>query len=164
MASGGASAITHRAVAKEAGIAVASVSYHFASVDELRRAVFAWAGEAVIERLNDEVDAPAGTDIRDAVAEFAAELATTHRLLAIALLQAPTLTGDVEGDRVLALRLNERLSAVYAGLFGSEVRGSEVSAATLGILYVALATGQTSPDWVRGSVRSLLETYGAHRP
>jgi DNA-binding transcriptional regulator YbjK len=47
IASQGASELTHRAAAAEAGVSLASVTYHFPGIDDLRRAAFAHAGSRI---------------------------------------------------------------------------------------------------------------------
>jgi AcrR family transcriptional regulator len=47
IASQGASQLTHRAVAAEAGVSLASVTYHFPGIDDLRRAAFDHAGSRI---------------------------------------------------------------------------------------------------------------------
>ncbi|MFZ1382570.1 MAG: TetR family transcriptional regulator [Scrofimicrobium sp.] len=47
VANGGAGALTHRAVAREAGVSHASVTYHYPSTADLRRATLAFAANTV---------------------------------------------------------------------------------------------------------------------
>jgi DNA-binding transcriptional regulator YbjK len=47
IASGGARQLTHRAVASQAGVSLASVTYHFPSIADLRSAAFGHAGSRV---------------------------------------------------------------------------------------------------------------------
>jgi DNA-binding transcriptional regulator YbjK len=75
IASGGASHLTHRAVASEAGVSLASVTYHFPGIADLRQAAFAYAGERVGLAFRDLVEAQ--VENADRIPELTADYVTT---------------------------------------------------------------------------------------
>ena len=54
----GSAALTHRAVAAEAGVSLASVTYHFASVADLHRATFEHVGKHRVLANAARIDSP----------------------------------------------------------------------------------------------------------
>lgn len=53
---GGVAAVSHRAVATEAGVSVASTTYHFATLDDLLVAALTWAAEDLTAELQERVN------------------------------------------------------------------------------------------------------------
>ena len=51
----GVAGVSHRAVAAEAGVSLASTTYHFASLDELLVAALTWAAEDLAAELHERV-------------------------------------------------------------------------------------------------------------
>jgi DNA-binding transcriptional regulator YbjK len=80
MERGGVAAVTHRAVAAEAGVAAASVRYHFGSIDDLLVAAMTTATEEWARTLSGHDPASHLT----AVAAFLADESRDHRERAVA--------------------------------------------------------------------------------
>ena len=116
----GADAVTHRAVAAEAGVALASTTYYFASKDALVREAF----ELVIDRSLALVDAHAaggeGSVVDRLVALAEAQLADTSAPLA-AQFELMLEAGRRPQLHDLAARWDERYRAAVAALVGGEV-------------------------------------------
>ncbi|HEY0213522.1 MAG TPA: TetR family transcriptional regulator [Paenirhodobacter sp.] len=70
----GAAQTTHRRIAAVAGLPVGSLTYHFASLDEIIEAAFRYLATSVSSRLADTLDAAQTTeDARQAVVAFLSE-------------------------------------------------------------------------------------------
>ncbi|OLR91208.1 TetR/AcrR family transcriptional regulator [Actinokineospora bangkokensis] len=72
---GGVSAVTHRAVAAEAGVPTASITYHYAALDDLVVAALTRAAEDMAARVRDRIESSRikGRSQAGAVAEVLAE-------------------------------------------------------------------------------------------
>lgn len=80
MAEHGAGAVTHRAVAAQASVPLASVTYHFASIDEVVASTLDYANRELASELSRE---DWGTGIAG-LARFITAQTTSHRALLIA--------------------------------------------------------------------------------
>ncbi|MFB9801264.1 TetR/AcrR family transcriptional regulator [Streptomonospora salina] len=78
----GAAGVTHRAVAREAGVPASSAVYHFATLDDLLVAALTSVTDAYVEQL--EALADRHSDVRTALAEFVADGAAADRRRALA--------------------------------------------------------------------------------
>ncbi|MFG2751521.1 TetR/AcrR family transcriptional regulator [Streptomyces xanthophaeus] len=72
IAEGGIAALTHRAVAAEAGVSKSSVTHHFATIDELMTAALTHSNHTYVAELRDALGEDSST------ADLAALLATRH--------------------------------------------------------------------------------------
>jgi DNA-binding transcriptional regulator YbjK len=158
----GLSALTHRAVASGAAVSLASVTYHYPSIDELRRATFEHAGSRIglefvglIAHTSAEPDA-----VADICGDFTALLVTERRTDTIAVFEMILAAGhDPELGPVKGL-LEQRLAQLLAHYVGSETAAFAVTAAMQGLVLSALAIdGPRDPEWLRGAVSDLIRRY-----
>ncbi len=164
IARSGVDAATHRAVAAEAGVALASTTYHFASKSALVRDAL----ELVIERSTATVEAhaePPGPDDAEQLVERLAGLAA-----ALASDEGAPLTAQYEllleaGRRAELRSLAERWNEAYlgalaamttrAGLPRPELAAEVLSNVIEGALLNQLAL--PTPGFVRGPLRAQLQ-------
>ncbi|MCL2453942.1 MAG: TetR family transcriptional regulator [Micrococcales bacterium] len=166
----GIQALTHRAVAAEAGVSHARVAYHFASAADLRQATLSAAGDRIVDQLGalmppadaeprtlDPMRVPEGaaqlavhmvTDLRD-------ETTTLYTLMAEA-------TRD-EGLRTAVGAITDRIADLVEPLSGSRELATTAAAALLGTVLVAMAEGvDQDPEAVRAQAASLVEHFDPH--
>ncbi|HEY4849752.1 MAG TPA: TetR family transcriptional regulator [Streptosporangiaceae bacterium] len=160
----GLGALTHRAVAASAAVSLASVTYHYPSIDDLRRATFEHAGSRIglefvglIAHTATEPDA-----LPDICGDFTAHLVTERRTDAIAVFEMILAAAhDRELGPVKGL-LDQRLAQLLAPYVGSEGAAFTVTAAMQGLVLTALALDRVrDPGWLRGAVSDLIRRYHA---
>jgi DNA-binding transcriptional regulator YbjK len=166
VAGAGAGNLTHRATAAEAGVSLASVTYHFPSIEGLRRATFDHAGSLVGLAFRDRVlaeDAHA-EDVGTILADYATALVADRREATVAVFEMITAaTHDPELRPVVEI-LNARLAALLAPYVGSHPRALTAAAALQGLILTALATGIESPDALHAAVLDLITRFRARPP
>jgi len=157
-------ALTHRAVAAGAAVSLASVTYHYPSIDDLRRATFEHAGSRIglefvglIAHTATEPDA-----LPDICGDFTTHLVTERRTDTIAVFEMILAAGhDPELGPVKGL-LDQRLAQLLAPYVGSEGAAFTVTAAMQGLVLTALALDRArDPGWLRGAVSDLIRRYRA---
>ncbi|HEX9537555.1 MAG TPA: TetR family transcriptional regulator [Streptosporangiaceae bacterium] len=160
----GLGALTHRAVAAGAAVSLASVTYHYPSIDDLRRATFEHAGSRIglefvglIAHTATEPDA-----LPDICGDFTTHLVTERRTDTIAVFEMILAAGhDPELGPVKGL-LDQRLAQLLAPYVGSEGAAFTVTAAMQGLVLTALALDRArDPGWLRGAVSDLIRRYRA---
>jgi DNA-binding transcriptional regulator YbjK len=160
----GQGALTHRAVAAGAAVSLASVTYHYPSIDDLRRATFEHAGSRIglefvdlIAHTATEPDA-----LPDICGDFTTHLVTERRTDTIAVFEMILAAGhDPELGPVKGL-LDQRLAQLLAPYVGSEGAAFTVTAAMQGLVLTALALDRArDPGWLRGAVSDLIRRYRA---
>lgn len=155
IAEGGVEALTHRAVATRAGVAVGTTTRYFATIDDLRRHALEFLAERVDRDLADLADGIAAAD--DPVEYLAvsahADLSDHRTVLAECSLEYAGLFE--EGFRDLALRWYSGLSEILAPYFGRA--RSEVLAMCLDGAYFNTALTGSPPDPARleAAIRAL---------
>lgn len=164
IATGGSGTLTHRAVAAEAGVSLASVTYHFPSADELRRAAFDHAGSRIglafralveahlaePERLPELTGAHARTLVgparQDTVAVYEMILASTHD----------------ENLRPVIQELDGHLADLLTGYVGDRSTALIVASSIQGVILSHLARGDSAdPDAVCSAVTALVRRFAA---
>lgn len=162
VATEGIDAVTHRSVAKACGVSVASVTYHYPTVAELRNGIFGCAGDRALDAVSTAADsAPRPTDgptTAEAAGEFAYRYCTASRDLTSTLLQLLSAAGRDATLRPVADRLNRSAENILASAVGEE-DAPLVVAAIQGILLRALSLGDAGPDWARVTTRTLIATF-----
>ena len=160
----GADAVTHRAVAAEAGVSLALTTYHF----ESKQALVAEAFERVIERSIETVERQVG----DARSIDPGELAVRLVSLTVAQLDDESAPLVAQYELVLEAARDERLrplaerwSEAYdgnlialvgaAGLADPELSAGILSAVIEGVLLDHIALPR--PDFVEGRLRPMVE-------
>lgn len=152
----GGPALTHRAVAARAGVALGSTTQYFDSIDELR--------EAALQSLADEIDADLVvlerellplTTAPERCARYMREFLLDPRQVraALALVMAGT---DDPALRALALRWPDHLRAILARHIGAE-RALAVVAYLDGItVHAALSEAPVAEETIVSAIRTLM--------
>ena len=163
----GVAAVTHRRVAVEAGVALSSTTWHFATKADILEAALHWTARREVDRIGAIADHLGSTELdpsawAEELADWLLEQLTVEREIAVALyrLQVELLgsAGALEvhrewgdGLRAVGERVLER-STVTPEL---DVR---LIVATLdGLRMNLLNSGEQDIDWVRQAVRRQLQ-------
>jgi DNA-binding transcriptional regulator YbjK len=162
VAASGLAAVTHRAVAAEAGVSVALTTYHFASLNDLLAATLANLTDGGSARLAQLTERARAGDVAllDACAQFLLEALSTRRNEFITALEL----------RIAATRrpeLRERASQhtadfvdVIAVYEPSRTRAQAIFAAVYGYATLAISEGsEPSARAARSFLRNLFRTY-----
>lgn len=104
----GASGVTHRTVAREAGVTASLTTYYFATLDDLLVAALATVADHYSGRVRAVIDE--GGDTLRGLAELIAESAGTGRERALAERELSTLAARRPALRPLALRWRESVA------------------------------------------------------
>ncbi len=147
VAGSGSGSLTHRAVAAEAHVSVASVTYHFPSIGVLRRETLEYAGSGIGLELADLVLAAAKhvDDIPEICAEFAVRLVKERRVETAAVFELIVAAGHDDELRPLVEIYNDRLADLLMHYEGDRGRARTVGAAIQGLLLEQVA-GVASPE------------------
>jgi TetR/AcrR family transcriptional regulator, regulator of biofilm formation and stress response len=138
----GSGSLTHRAVAEAAQVSVASVTYHFPSIADLRRETFEHAGSSIGLELAGLVLA-ASTRIEDTpeiCAAFAVRLVVERRVVTAAIFELIVAAAHDEELRPLVALYNDRLTDLLAPYEGDHRNARIIGAAIQGLLIVHLAS------------------------
>jgi DNA-binding transcriptional regulator YbjK len=159
----GAGNLTHRATAAEAGVSLASVTYHFPSIQGLRRATFDHAGSSVglafrARVLADDVDAE---DVGATLSDYATTLVVERREATVAVFEMITAATHDRELRPVVEVLNARLAGLLEPYVGNPRQARTAAAAVQGLILTALATGLESPDDLRAAVLELITRFRA---
>lgn len=141
VAHAGAGALTHRAVASEAQVSIASVTYHFPTIGTLRRETFQDAGSkiglelaALVHAATDRVD-----EVPDICGTYAVRLVVERRDETQAVLELIVAAGHDADLRPVVALYNGLLATLLTPYLGDEGRARTVGAAIQGILLVHFA-------------------------
>jgi TetR/AcrR family transcriptional regulator, regulator of biofilm formation and stress response len=164
----GVAAVTHRGVAGEAGVALSSTTWHFATKADILEAALHWTARREVERIRAIADRLGDTGFdpspwADELGEWLLEQVTGEREIAVALyrLQVELLgsTGALEvhrewgdGLRAVGERVLERSSTTTPDL---DVR--LIVAALDGLRMGVLNSGEQDVEWLRLAVRRQLQ-------
>jgi TetR/AcrR family transcriptional regulator, regulator of biofilm formation and stress response len=164
----GVAAVTHRRVAAEAGVALSSTTWHFATKADILEAALHWTARREVDRIAGIADRLGDTGF-DASA-WAAELAdwlieqvTVEREIAVALyrLQVELLGSD--GARTVHREWGQGLLAVgepvleHSSTPTPELDVRLVVAALDGLRMSVLNSGERDIDWLRPAVHRQLQ-------
>jgi TetR/AcrR family transcriptional regulator, regulator of biofilm formation and stress response len=147
LASGGVGVLTHRAAAEAGGVSLASVTYHFPSITELRGAVFEHVASRVGLAFRDRA-VGLGLDsaaIPAMVADFLVSLLSEHRADARALIELIAGAGHEPELRTLVHAYDARLAELLEVYVGSRETAEIATAAVQGLLLVSL-TASVEPE------------------
>ena len=166
VAAQGITALTHRSAAGGAHVSLASVTYHFATADALRKAVFEHAGEAVGQTIA-RYHPPAPYADLDAVASFYAscgrELLATQRSALTTVFEMFLASRNDKSLSALIDAFTSRLARRLDPITHLRSTSFELVAALEGLTLVALTMPrETSEDWIEGAVHGLITAYGRH--
>jgi TetR/AcrR family transcriptional regulator, regulator of biofilm formation and stress response len=161
----GSGSLTHRAVAEEAHVSIASVTYHFPSIADLRRETLEQAGSSIGLELAGLILA-ASTRIEqtpEICAAFAVRLVVERRIEAAAVFELIVAAAHDENLRSVVALYNERLTDLLAPYEGDRRSAGIVSAAIQGLLIVYLASPPPAdPNAVGEAVADLIRRYQHH--
>jgi DNA-binding transcriptional regulator YbjK len=159
----GCGALTHRAAAAGAGVSVASVTYHFPLIEDLRQAMFEHAGSRVGLAFRAIIEASAsGTDdVPEICATFAASLVTERRVDTSAVLEMIVAAGHDPSLRPLVTFFNDRLGELLTPYTGDRFQALTVAAAIQGLILGHLA--QSDADTARGLHDSVVDLVRRYR-
>ena len=160
----GVAAVSHRRVAAEAGVALSSTTWHYATKAEILEAALHWTARREVDRIRAIADRLGGTDFdpsawADALGDWLLEQVTDEREIAIALyrLQVELLDSAAaakvhaqwgEGLRVVGERVLQHSDTPTPEL---DVR--LIAAALDGLRMGILSSGEQDLDWLREAVR-----------
>ena len=142
VADSGAGALTHRAVATEAKVSVASASYHFPSIDELRRETFRHAGSRIGLELADLVLAATASveDTPEICGRYAVRLVDERRVETAAAFELIVAAGHDEALQPVVALYQGMLADLLTPYEGDRDRATSVAAAIQGLVLVQLAS------------------------
>jgi DNA-binding transcriptional regulator YbjK len=145
----GYAALTHRAAAAEAGVSVASVTYHFPSIGDLREAMFQHAGSRIGLAFRDVIQAASARaeDVPEITGSFSARLVAEQRVDTAAVFEMIIAAGHDPGLRPLVRFFNDRLAELLDPYIGSQPRAHTVAAAIQGLILSSIA--QSDADATR---------------
>jgi DNA-binding transcriptional regulator YbjK len=142
VAAGGSGSLTHRTVAATAKASLASVTYHFSSIEDLRRSTF----ERALQIVNDQLTETAATGTPDELPRLAADyvvaLVTHHRSAATAVQEMIVAATHDPSLRPTFHTYHERLAELLSPCVGGRTAGFAVAATLQGLIVTAL----TYPD------------------
>jgi DNA-binding transcriptional regulator YbjK len=163
----GVAAVTHRAVAAEAGVSLSSTTWHFAAKADILTAALRWTASHEVARIGAIADRLGGADFdpaawADELADWLLEQVTGEREVAVALyrLQIELLGSEearaVHRDWGLSLQaLGERVLATSLTPT-PELDTRLIVAALDGLRLSALSAGGQDQEWLRAAVRRQL--------
>jgi DNA-binding transcriptional regulator YbjK len=155
----GFAVLTHRAVADEAGVSLASVTHHYPSIGDLRRAMFEHAGSAIGLELADLI-AGAAQDVAAVpliCADFAVKLVAQRRMETAAVFEMIVAAGHDAELRQVARFFQDRLTELFLPYVGDPTEARTVGSAVQGLLMTAVMSGDHGA--LRGAVADLIRRY-----
>ena len=163
----GVAAVTHRRVAAEAGVALSSTTWHFATKAEILEAGLRWAARREVEsiaaiavRLGDMDFDPATW--ADALGDWLIDQVTTERDLAVALYRLQVELLGTPGALEVHREWGEGLRAVGERVLEHSPTSTPaldirlVVAALDGLRMSALSSGEQDVEWLRLAIRRQL--------
>ena len=168
VAADGVAAVTHRRVAAEAGVALSSTTWHFASKADILEAALAWTADsevtrirAIADRLGDAPFDPSAW--ADELGDWLIEQVTTERETAIALYRLQVELLGTERALAVHREWGQRLREVGTRALESLATPTpeldvRIVVATLdGLRMSLLNSGDTDVEWLRLAVRRQLQ-------
>ena len=148
----GVARTTHRAIAERAGIPLGSVTYHFASLDDILWAAFSQVADRVSHRFELTMSTSAGRDPREGVTSIITEFVTEHRDDLLLSLELYVLAARDVRYRQLMERWQHTARGIFAVHFDATT-ARMVDALLEGlILHAALSTEPVDPEFIAESV------------
>jgi TetR/AcrR family transcriptional regulator, regulator of biofilm formation and stress response len=162
----GSGALTHRAVASEAQVSVASATYHFESISELRRETLQYAGSLIGLELAELVHAAAShaDDVPEICANYAVRLVVERRVETAAVFELIVAAAHDDDLRPVVAVYQGMLANLLAPYVGSQDRAFTVGAAIQGVLLVQLASAfPVDPAALGEAVANLIRRYRSNQ-
>ena len=164
----GVAAVTHRRVAAEAGVALSSTTWHFATKADILEAALRWTAAQEVARIGAIAERLGATDLdpmawADELAAWLVDQLTVEREIAVALYRLQVeLLGSAEALEVHR-EWGERLRAVGERVLEAAPTATpeldvRLVVGTLdGLRMGGLNSGEQDLDWVRVAVRRQLQ-------
>ncbi|MGW4498981.1 TetR/AcrR family transcriptional regulator [Micromonospora sp. NPDC004336] len=151
----GAAGVTHRTVAKQAGVATSLSTYYFATLDDLLVAALTSVADGYTARIRQIMDAPG--DKIAGLAELIAETAGPGRERALAERELATLAARRPALRPVARRWRENVAELAATLTDDPTAIAGVVAASDGLCTaILLDNGPADPGYLRDVLQRAL--------
>jgi DNA-binding transcriptional regulator YbjK len=168
VAAEGVAAVTHRRVAAEAGVALSSTTWHFASKADILEAALAWTADSEVTRIRTIADrlgdAPFDPSAwAEELADWLIEQVTTDRETAIALYRLQVELLGTEPALAVHREWGQRLREVGTRALEPLATATpeldvRIVVATLdGLRMSLLNSGDTDVEWLRLAVRRQLQ-------
>ena len=161
IASQGASQLTHRAVAGEAGVSLASVTYHFPGIDDLRRAAFDHAGSRVgiafrelLERHADQLG-----KVPELTADYAAVLVNDRRQDTLAVFEMILAASHDDTLKPIIRELDGYLADLLTPYVGDRSTALTVGSSIQGLILSHLAGAGSGTAGLRVAVADLIRRF-----
>jgi DNA-binding transcriptional regulator YbjK len=155
----GSGALTHRAVASHAGVSVASVTYHFPSIGDLRTAMFDHAGSVVGLAFREIVTHAERDSVPGLAADYAVTLMRDHRTETVAVFEMLLAAAHDPSLRPLARFFNDRLAELLADYIGSPADAVVAAASIQGVLLSYCAQGIDDHEGLRIAIADLVRRF-----
>ena len=148
----GVARTTHRAIADRAGIPLGSVTYHFASLDDVLWAGFSQVADRVSRRFEQTMSDHAGRDPREGVTAIITEFVTEHQVDLLLSLELYVLAARDLRYRQLMEKWQHTARGIFAAHF--DVATARMVDALLEglILHAALSTEPVDPEFIAATV------------
>jgi DNA-binding transcriptional regulator YbjK len=163
IATRGASELTHRSVAAEANVSLASVTYHFPGIDDLRSAAFDFAGSRVGLAFRALVEAQ-GADangIPELAADYVVTLVGENREDTLAVYEMILAANHDDALKPVVRELDGHLADLLAPYVGSRATGLTVGSSIQGLILTHLAGGAPGETTaLREAVADLIGRFG----
>jgi DNA-binding transcriptional regulator YbjK len=162
IASQGASQLTHRAAAIEAGVSLASVTYHFPGIDDLRRAAFAHAGSRIGLAFRALIQARGNRPDRipELAADYVATLVEDRRQDTVAVFEMILAASHNKQLRPVIRELEGHLADLLTPYVGDQKTGITVGASIQGLVLSHLAQPRaTGAGSLRDAVADLVRRF-----
>lgn len=158
----GAAGVTHRTVAKQAGITTSLSTYYFATLDDLLVATLTSVTDAYTARIRAIIDTPG--DKLTGLAELIAETAGPGRERALAERELATLAARRPALRPVARRWRENIAELAATLTSDPTAIAGLVAASDGLCTaILLDNAPADPNHLRAVLQRALNTQEARR-
>ncbi|MDQ0815326.1 DNA-binding transcriptional regulator YbjK [Streptomyces sp. B3I7] len=162
VAEGGSGSLTHRNVAATAKASLASVTYHFSSIEELRRAMFERALQIVSDQLTEPPPTVTAEELPGLVADYVVSLVTEHRDAAAAVQEMVVAATHDPALRPTFHEYHARIAEMMAPCVGGVTAGFAMAAVLQGQVLTALTYPDLDIDCFHASVLDLIRRLGAH--
>jgi TetR/AcrR family transcriptional regulator, regulator of biofilm formation and stress response len=164
----GVAAVTHRRVAAQAGVALSSTTWHFATKSDILEAALHWTARREVDRIRAIADRLGGTGFdpsawAEELGEWLLEQVTDEREIAIALYRLQVELLDSDGAAKVHHEWGEELRTVGERVLEHSTTTTPdldvrlIVAALDGLRMGVLSSGEQDIEWLRLAVRRQLQ-------
>ncbi|MEU2867426.1 TetR/AcrR family transcriptional regulator [Streptomyces mirabilis] len=157
VAASGSGSLTHRTVAATAKVSLASVTYHFSSIEDLRRSMFERALEIVSDQLTETSATGVADELPRLAADYVVALVTRHRKAAAAVQEMVVAATHDPALRPTFHEYHMRIADLLSPCVGGLDAGFAVAATLQGQVVTALTYPDLDIDCFHASVLDLIE-------